>query len=180
MFCYRKRCPSFAVAIAQHVDTGSVLMQGIANRDALSYTISSKKATFYIYLLNYSDGHSCHTGSERCHYISGFGSLHSSQWLILIFVFEQAKEIKLAMTTLQSLEATIVQRKAESSTAKPSGTRRYLWMRYLGNGHVLYHAMVLYSMRRDYGRGLDSDFPLIFSGSGIEEKRSGRTARKLK
>lgn len=36
-----------AVAIAQHVDTGAVLMQGFANRDALASTISSKKATFY-------------------------------------------------------------------------------------------------------------------------------------
>ncbi|KAK1355281.1 hypothetical protein POM88_048537 [Heracleum sosnowskyi] len=36
-----------AVAIAQHVDTGAVLMQGFANMDALASTISSKKATFY-------------------------------------------------------------------------------------------------------------------------------------
>lgn len=36
-----------AVAIAQNVDTGAVLMQGFANKDALSKTISSRKATFY-------------------------------------------------------------------------------------------------------------------------------------
>lgn len=36
-----------AVAIAQHVDTGAILMQGFVNRDALATTISSKKATFY-------------------------------------------------------------------------------------------------------------------------------------
>uniref|UniRef100_M0ZZU4 phosphoribosyl-AMP cyclohydrolase n=1 Tax=Solanum tuberosum TaxID=4113 RepID=M0ZZU4_SOLTU len=36
-----------AVAIAQNVDTGAVLMQGFANREALSTTISSRKATFY-------------------------------------------------------------------------------------------------------------------------------------
>nr|GMC72972.1 histidine biosynthesis bifunctional protein hisIE, chloroplastic [Ipomoea batatas] len=36
-----------AVAIAQNIDTGAVLMQGFANRDALLTTISSKKATFY-------------------------------------------------------------------------------------------------------------------------------------
>ncbi|KAJ8561199.1 hypothetical protein K7X08_027389 [Anisodus acutangulus] len=36
-----------AVAIAQNVDTGAVLMQGFANREALSTTISSSKATFY-------------------------------------------------------------------------------------------------------------------------------------
>lgn len=36
-----------AVAIAQNADTGSILMQGFANRDALAKTISSRKATFY-------------------------------------------------------------------------------------------------------------------------------------
>lgn len=36
-----------AVAIAQHVDTGAILMQGFANREALASTISSRKATFY-------------------------------------------------------------------------------------------------------------------------------------
>lgn len=36
-----------AVAIAQNVDTGAILMQGFANRDALATTIFSRKATFY-------------------------------------------------------------------------------------------------------------------------------------
>lgn len=36
-----------AVAIAQNVDTGAIMMQGFANRDALATTISSRKATFY-------------------------------------------------------------------------------------------------------------------------------------
>lgn len=36
-----------AVAIAQNVDTGAVLMQGFVNREALAKTISSRKATFY-------------------------------------------------------------------------------------------------------------------------------------
>lgn len=36
-----------AVAIAQNVDTGAILMQGFVNRDALQTTISSRKATFY-------------------------------------------------------------------------------------------------------------------------------------
>lgn len=35
-----------AVAIAQNVDTGAVLMQGFINRMALLTTISSRKATF--------------------------------------------------------------------------------------------------------------------------------------
>lgn len=36
-----------AVAIAQNIDTGSILMQGFANKDALEKTILSRKATFY-------------------------------------------------------------------------------------------------------------------------------------
>jgi phosphoribosyl-AMP cyclohydrolase len=36
-----------AVAIAQNVDTGAILMQGFANREALAATISTRKATFY-------------------------------------------------------------------------------------------------------------------------------------
>ena len=36
-----------AVAIAQDVDTGAILMQGFTNREALATTISSRKATFY-------------------------------------------------------------------------------------------------------------------------------------
>uniref|UniRef100_A0A2N9J773 phosphoribosyl-ATP diphosphatase n=1 Tax=Fagus sylvatica TaxID=28930 RepID=A0A2N9J773_FAGSY len=36
-----------AVAIAQNVDTGAILMQGFANRDAVVTAISSQKATFY-------------------------------------------------------------------------------------------------------------------------------------
>lgn len=36
-----------AVAIAQHVDTGAILMQGFANQDAVLTTISSRKATFF-------------------------------------------------------------------------------------------------------------------------------------
>lgn len=36
-----------AVAIAQNVDTGAILMQGFANREAVATTISSRKATFF-------------------------------------------------------------------------------------------------------------------------------------
>ncbi|CAH8373549.1 unnamed protein product [Eruca vesicaria subsp. sativa] len=36
-----------AVAIAQNVVTGVVLMQGFANREALSTTITSIKSTFF-------------------------------------------------------------------------------------------------------------------------------------
>lgn len=212
-----------AVAIAQHVDTGAVLMQGFANRDALATTISSKKATFYsrsrsklwtkgetsmnyinicdifldcdrdsILYLGMPVGPSCHTGSETCYYTSVFDSLYGSQ----------AKENKLAMTTLQSLEATIVQRKAEISelsTAKPSWTRRLLLDKKLlcskireeadelcrtledseeiprtasEMADVLYHAMVLLSVRGVTVEEVLTVLRQRFSRSGIEEKRS--------
>ncbi|CAI5929556.1 unnamed protein product [Closterium sp. NIES-64] len=35
------------VAIAQHADTGAILMQGFANRDAVSATLASDRATFF-------------------------------------------------------------------------------------------------------------------------------------
>lgn len=35
------------VAIAQHCDTGAILMQGFADRDAVSATLASRRATFY-------------------------------------------------------------------------------------------------------------------------------------
>ncbi|QHO07749.1 Histidine biosynthesis bifunctional protein hisIE [Arachis hypogaea] len=36
-----------AVAIARNVDTGAILMQGFANREAVFSTLSSRKATFF-------------------------------------------------------------------------------------------------------------------------------------
>ncbi|KAK7851160.1 histidine biosynthesis bifunctional protein hisie, partial [Quercus suber] len=36
-----------AVAIAQNVDTGAILMQGFTNRDAVTTVISSRKVTLY-------------------------------------------------------------------------------------------------------------------------------------
>ncbi|ONI00587.1 hypothetical protein PRUPE_6G096900 [Prunus persica] len=36
-----------AIAIAQNVDTGAILMQGFLNREAVATTVSSRKATFY-------------------------------------------------------------------------------------------------------------------------------------
>ncbi|KAL0357586.1 UNVERIFIED_CONTAM: Histidine biosynthesis bifunctional protein hisIE, chloroplastic [Sesamum calycinum] len=93
-----------AVAIAQNVDTGAVLMQGFANREALLKTISSRKATFYsrsrsslwtkgetsmnfinvhdIFLdcdRDSPDGPTCHTGAETCYYTSVDDSLNDPQ-----------------------------------------------------------------------------------------------------
>ncbi|XP_009804268.1 histidine biosynthesis bifunctional protein hisIE, chloroplastic [Nicotiana tabacum] len=215
-----------AVAIAQNVDTGAVLMQGFANREALSTTISSRKATFYsrsrsslwtkgetsnnfinvfdvfldcdrdsIIYLGKPDGPTCHTGSETCYYTSVDGILKNPE----------VEKNELAMTTLYALESTINERKAEtssSSSGKPSWTKRLLLddkllcskireeadelCRTLEENEdkgrtasemadVLYHAMVLLSLR---GVKIEEVLQVLrqrFSKSGIEEKNSRKS-----
>lgn len=138
-----------AVAIAQNVDTGAILMQGFANRDALATTISSKKATFYSRSrsslwtkgetsMNFINVHDVFLDCDRdsiiylgkpdgptCH--TGSETCYYSS----VFDFlntEQGEENKLALTTLYSLESTISHRKAEvdSSEKKKSWTKKLL------------------------------------------------------
>lgn len=138
-----------AVAIAQNVDTGAILMQGFANRDALSTTISSKKATFYSRSrsslwtkgetsMNFINVHDVILDCDRdsiiylgkpdgptCH--TGSETCYYSS----VFDFlttQQVEENKLALTTLYSLESTISHRKAEvdSSGKKKSWTKKLL------------------------------------------------------
>ncbi|MCL7023917.1 hypothetical protein MKW94_020965 [Papaver nudicaule] len=134
----------FAVAIAQNVDTGAILMQGFANREALAATISLRKGETSNNFINVHDvfldcdraslptaslrtythiiylgkpGPTCHTGSETCYYSSVNNFL------------KEAEDSSLALTTLYSLESTIFQRKAEieaNNSGKPSWTKRLL------------------------------------------------------
>ncbi|CAM6081993.1 unnamed protein product [Calypogeia fissa] len=127
------------VAIAQHVDTGAILMQGFANRDAIAATIASNHATFFSRsrsslwtkgetsrnFINVVDVYlDCDRDSiiylgtpdgPTCHtgaetcYYTSAADFESSS--------------SQALTTLYSLEATIAQRKAEVS-AKPSWTKK--------------------------------------------------------
>ncbi|KAH8945227.1 hypothetical protein BDL97_12G030100 [Sphagnum fallax] len=135
------------VAVAQHVDTGAVLMQGFANRDAVSATLASRRATFYsrsrsslwtkgetssnfIHILDvYID---CDRDSiiylgkpdgPTCH--TGAETCYYTSALQLL----QGGGAKPLLPTLLSLESTIAQRKAEEITnlaAKPSWTKRLL------------------------------------------------------
>ncbi|XP_059669907.1 histidine biosynthesis bifunctional protein hisIE, chloroplastic isoform X1 [Cornus florida] len=215
-----------AVAIAQNVDTGAILMQGFVNRDALARTISSRKATFYsrsrstlwtkgessmnfinvhdIFLdcdrdsliyLGKPDGPTCHTGSETCYYTSVFDFLNNPQ----------AEEKKMALTTLYSLQSTILQRKAElsrSQNEKPSWTKRLLLddkllcskireeadelCRTLEENEdksrtasemadMLYHAMVLLVLRGVEAEEVLQVLRHRFSQTGIEEKRNRKS-----
>ncbi|GAB4844360.1 Histidine biosynthesis bifunctional protein hisIE, chloroplastic [Ancistrocladus abbreviatus] len=139
-----------AVAIAQNVDTGAILMQGFVNRDALAATISSHKATFYSRSrsklwtkgetsMNFINVHDVYLDCDRdsviylgkpdgptCH--TGAETCYYTSVSNLLDNPE-VEDNKLAMTTLYSLESTIFQRKDEISTqkdGKPSWTKKLL------------------------------------------------------
>lgn len=139
-----------AVAIAQNVDTGAILMQGFVNRDALATTISSRKATFFSRSrsklwtkgessLNFINVHDIYVDCDRdsiiylgkpdgptCH--TGAETCYFSSVSNLLEHPEVEKDT-LAMTSLYSLESTICERKAEISRqteGKPSWTKKLL------------------------------------------------------
>uniref|UniRef100_A0A0D3CDI6 Phosphoribosyl-AMP cyclohydrolase domain-containing protein n=1 Tax=Brassica oleracea var. oleracea TaxID=109376 RepID=A0A0D3CDI6_BRAOL len=180
-----------AVAIAQSVDTGAVLMQGFANRDALSTTITSRKATFF-------------SRSRSALWTKGETS---NNFINVLDVYldcdrDSAAGNTLALTTLYSLESIISKRKEESSApqeGKPSWTRRLLTddallcskireeadelCRTLEDtedasrtasemADVLYHSMVLMSKRDVKFEDVLEVLRKHFSQSGIEEKQN--------
>ncbi|XP_030493192.2 histidine biosynthesis bifunctional protein hisIE, chloroplastic [Cannabis sativa] len=141
-----------AVAIAQNVDTGAILMQGFANRDAVATTISSRKATFFSRSRstlwtkgetsnNFINVHDIFIDCDRdsiiylgtpdgptCH--TGAETCYYTRVSDSLEHLEsEIEENKLAQTTLYSLESTISLRKAElevPQSGKPSWTRRLL------------------------------------------------------
>lgn len=138
-----------AVAIAQNIDTGAILMQGFANKAALATTISSRKATFYSRSRstlwtkgetskNFINIHDIFIDCDRdsiiylgkpdgptCH--TGADTCYYTSVFDLL-KDQQIEENRLALTTLYNLESTISQRKAELTLAdgKPSWTKRLL------------------------------------------------------
>ncbi|KAK9668017.1 hypothetical protein RND81_13G029200 [Saponaria officinalis] len=139
-----------AVAIAQNVDTGAILMQGFVNTDALATTISSRKATFFSRSRsklwtkgetssNFINVHDIFLDCDRdsiiylgtpdgpsCH--TGAETCYFSSVSNFVEDHKTEKET-LAMTTLYSLESTISERKAETLTqtdGKPSWTKKLL------------------------------------------------------
>ncbi|KAJ4975927.1 hypothetical protein NE237_001033 [Protea cynaroides] len=139
-----------AVAIAQNVDTGAVLMQGFANKEALSTTISSRKATFYSRSrsslwtkgetsMNFINVHDIFLDCDRDSIIylgkpDGPTCHTGSETCYYTSVFDFLKgsqdlKDRLLSTTLHSLESTIAARKAEigaTENGKPSWTKRLL------------------------------------------------------
>ncbi|KAI8541228.1 hypothetical protein RHMOL_Rhmol08G0046100 [Rhododendron molle] len=139
-----------AVAIAQNVDTGAILMQGFVNRGALATTISSRKATFYSRSrsqlwtkgetsLNFINIHDIFLDCDRDSIIylgtpDGPTCHTGAETCYYTSAFDflknsQVGESKMALTTLYTLESTISQRKAELAEpqiGKPSWTKRLL------------------------------------------------------
>uniref|UniRef100_A0A7C8ZL99 Phosphoribosyl-AMP cyclohydrolase domain-containing protein n=2 Tax=Opuntia streptacantha TaxID=393608 RepID=A0A7C8ZL99_OPUST len=139
-----------AVAIAQNVDTGAILMQGFVNRDALATTVSSRKATFYSRSrsklwtkgessMNFINVHDIFVDCDRdsiiylgkpdgptCH--TGAETCYFSS-VSKFLEHPQVEKDTVAMTTLYSLETTICERKDEISRqteGKPSWTKKLL------------------------------------------------------
>ncbi|XP_050370461.1 histidine biosynthesis bifunctional protein hisIE, chloroplastic [Argentina anserina] len=138
------------VAIAQNIDTGAILMQGFANREAVATTITGGKATFYSRSRstlwtkgetsnNFINVHDIALDCDRdsiiyrgkpdgptCH--TGAETCYYTSVFDLL-EDQQSGGDKFLLTTLNSLESTIAKRKGElgvPQTGKPSWTRRLL------------------------------------------------------
>ncbi|KAG6555659.1 hypothetical protein Mapa_002895 [Marchantia paleacea] len=125
------------VAIAQHIDTGAILMQGFSNRDAISATLASRRATFF------SRSRSClwtkgETSENFINVVDVYLDCDRDSIIYLgkpdgptchtgaetcyfTSAFESSNPE--ALTTLYSLESTIASRKVEV-TPKPSWTKK--------------------------------------------------------
>ncbi|WVZ14003.1 hypothetical protein V8G54_011569 [Vigna mungo] len=188
-----------AVAIAQNVDTGAILMQGFANREAVATTLSSRKATFY--------SRSRSTLWTKGETSNNFINVHD----VFLDCDRDSQEDEgdnLALTSLYALESTISQRKTEltGENEKPSWTKRLLLndkllcskireeanelCQTLENNEdksrtasemadVLYHSMVLLAQKDVKIEDVLQVLRLRFSQSGIEEKRSRFSQKPL-
>ncbi|QCD96949.1 histidine biosynthesis bifunctional protein hisIE, chloroplastic isoform X1 [Vigna unguiculata] len=138
-----------AVAIAQNVDTGAILMQGFANREAVATTLSSRKATFYSRSRstlwtkgetsnNFINVHDVFLDCDRDSIIylgkpDGPTCHTGAETCYYTSVFDLLKQQEdegnnLALTSLYALESTISHRKTEliGENEKPSWTKRLL------------------------------------------------------
>ncbi|EFJ28492.1 hypothetical protein SELMODRAFT_411322 [Selaginella moellendorffii] len=137
-----------AVAIAQDVDTGAILMQGFVNRDAVSATIASKRATYFSRSRrslwtkgetssNFIDVVDVYLDCDRdsiiylgkpdgptCH--TGADTCYFTRAADILQNKPLIGENGLATSTLYDLERVIQQRKSEPDGKKPSWTKRLL------------------------------------------------------
>ncbi|WVZ71787.1 hypothetical protein U9M48_020327 [Paspalum notatum var. saurae] len=129
-----------AVAIAQNVDTGAILMQGFANKEALAKTISTRKATFFSRSrsslwtkgetsMNFINVHDIFLDCDRDS--MGLPAIQEQKPVIILqfMMVYKPNEDRQVMTTLYSLEDTISRRQEETITegsGKPSWTKKLL------------------------------------------------------
>ncbi|KAG0564085.1 hypothetical protein KC19_8G081500 [Ceratodon purpureus] len=129
-------------AIAQNVDTGAILMQGFANRDAISATIASRRATFFsrsrsqLWTKGETSNNFIHVQdiSVDCDRDSIIylgqpdGPTCHTGAETCYYTSVPQSEPKLLASTLYALEDLIAKRKTEEIApgAKPSWTRRLL------------------------------------------------------
>ncbi|CAL4976834.1 unnamed protein product [Urochloa decumbens] len=137
-----------AVAIAQNVDTGAILMQGFVNREALAKTISTRKATFFSRSrsslwtkgetsMNFINVHDIFLDCDRdsiiylgkpdgptCH--TGAETCYYTSVYDALQGSKPSEDMQVT-TTLYSLEDTISRRQEETVTeGKPSWTKKLL------------------------------------------------------
>eukprot|EP00249_Psilotum_nudum_P014730 c24973_g1_i2 orf=169-1002(+) len=146
------------VAIAQHIDTGAILMQGFANQDAVSATLTSGRATFYSRsrsslwikgetssnFINVMDVFlDCDRDSviylgkpegPACH--TGAETCYFTPASDIIKGVQVRKQ-RLALTTLYSLEDTIGKRKDEVLETLSSSSSKSSWTQKLINDSKL-------------------------------------------
>jgi len=138
-----------AVAIAQNVDTGAILMQGFANKEALAKTISTKKATFFSRSrsslwtkgetsMNFINVHDIFLDCDRDSIIylgkpDGPTCHTGAETCYYTSVYDalqgsKPNEDRQVTTTLYSLEDTISRRQEEATegSGKPSWTKKLL------------------------------------------------------
>ncbi|CAO2162159.1 unnamed protein product, partial [Urochloa humidicola] len=136
------------VAIAQNVDTGAILMQGFANKEALAKTISTRKATFFSRSrsslwtkgetsMNFINVHDIFLDCDRDSIIylgkpDGPTCHTGAETCYYTSVYDalqgsKPSEDRQVTTTLYSLEDTISRRQEETVTeGKPSWTKKLL------------------------------------------------------
>ncbi|OEL26836.1 Histidine biosynthesis bifunctional protein hisIE, chloroplastic [Dichanthelium oligosanthes] len=137
-----------AVAIAQNVDTGAILMQGFANKEALAKTISTRKATFFSRSrsslwtkgetsMNFINVHDIFLDCDRDSIIylgkpDGPTCHTGAETCYYTSVYDALQGLKTnedrqVTTTLYSLEDTISRRQEETvGSGKPSWTKKLL------------------------------------------------------
>ncbi|CAI6001846.1 unnamed protein product [Closterium sp. NIES-64] len=136
------------VAIAQHADTGAILMQGFANRDAVSATLASDRATFF-------------SRSRKCLWTKGETSGH---FINVLDMFIDCDRDTVRAGRAEDTEADELCHTLEGNEA---GERAASEM-----ADVLYHSMVLLAVKGVKMEDVASQLRRRFSMSGIDEKES--------